>query len=109
MKKSFIWKSSPPKGVKIRKTKKPQEGHPLSGVVLLHVEGGGVETYNVKFNNLLVEELGKVMPMGLGEAHPAFLHVVEKYGMFEVRAEYLYDGVIVYLWVQDSLPEWCIK
>lgn len=45
--------------------------------------------------------------MGLGWAHPVYLRVEEKFGIYEIYAVYIDEDIEVGLWVQDGPPPWC--
>lgn len=96
------WKEPP--AIAIRSARKPVEGLPLSGIVLV-VENGIGYAY-VSFGMDVVERIGSKMPYGVGEAHPAYLRIVRKANGWDVFCEYLDKSKRVLLWRSEELPEW---
>ena len=88
----------------IRSANSPVEGFSLSGTVL--VSNQGVAFCYVTFDEAFVKRLGIRMPYGLGEAHPAYLRVINKQTHFDVLCEYVDKSKKVFLWYEDEMPVW---
>ena len=88
----------------IKHARKPQEGHNLSGVVL--VTEGGIGFCYIKFNKATVEILGRKMPYGIGPENLAYIKVVKMHGHYDVWCCYADKSKSIKLWKSDSPPDW---
>lgn len=101
-----VWNRSPK--LTIKRSTRPQEGLNLSGVVLLS-EGGQTSFAYVKFDNTVVERIGKHMPYGIGPEHPAYLHILWNGYEYEIKCRYVGNNGSRLLWRSESLPEFIGK
>jgi len=101
-----VWRACP-KAVRIKYAKSPRTSQSLSRVVLVtHPDCQDTVRY-IDFDRRTVDRISKVMPVGIGIAHPAYLRVVHFDYMFSVYCVYIDivpKGLL--LWEQPSEPEW---
>lgn len=97
------------KAYDIRQRRKPQEGAPLSGVVVIQTSTG-TGTVNVSFSDKLVQAVGKLLPQGVSFRDPAYLCLMEWGHGWRLLARYLAQpSVCVCIARYDSPPVWAIK
>lgn len=89
----------------IKPSLRPKKDNRLSGVVMVSDRAGTGYSY-IKFDDRVVEVLGAEMPMGVGEAHPAYIQVVQRATGYAVICRYVHETIGLTLWVQDELPAW---
>lgn len=88
----------------LKGSRKPQEGYSLGGVVLVTDEGNGY--CYIKFDQRLVDKLGRQMPYGIGPDNLAYLKVVKKYDHYDVLCCYVDKSKRIAMWKEDVLPSW---
>jgi hypothetical protein len=67
---------------------------------------GEVICYYIRFSEEVINQLGKVMPFGVGEAHPAYLSVRRVGDNYDVSCHYIDGNYRRVLWRQDTKPTW---
>lgn len=92
----------------IRRATKPQRHGLLSGVVRVCDEGRGVAY--VKFNEDLVDAVGKVLPYGVSPDSPAYLKAIRiGPNRWRVYAMYVTEEAGALLWEASDTPPWLTK
>lgn len=84
---------------------RPRKSRELSGVVLVALDGE-VRCAYIKFDDSVIDILGKIMPLGVGEAHPAYICITKLKGEYVIRCCYVHDRTSMVLWKQPELPTW---
>jgi len=85
--------------------RKPQTGYPVAGVVQV-IAGEESGVVYVKFQEALVDAVGRVLPYGVSDEQPCFLKVIKlPTGKWRVMAYYLGSRRGRILWEADR-PLW---
>ncbi len=93
----------------IRQRRKPQEGAPLSGVVVVQTSAGTGTVY-ISFSDKLVQAVGKLLPRGVSLHDPAYLCLMEWGKGWRLLARYLNQhSVCVCVAKYTAPPVWAIK
>lgn len=98
---------SEPKSVRIRKANKPQYNPCIGGSVAITCSGWRGKVY-IRYNEALVDYVGKHLPMGVCPEHPAFMKLVNVPGTDTWRFYALYPdkSALAFLWQYDTCPAW---
>ncbi len=92
------------KKLSIWPARNPQEGMPLSGVVLIYDNGIGY--CHIRFDKTVVSIVGRKMPYGIGREDLSYLKIVKMHNYYDVWCCYSNKSKSVKLWKSDHLPEW---
>lgn len=82
--------------------------HPLlSGIVHVY-EHTGVRLAKITFEECFVDAVGKALPQGVTQAHPAYLKILHMPGRktWRVFAMYFKQEKGVLLWESPTIPHW---
>jgi hypothetical protein len=94
-----------PQDIGLRKALKPQQDSALSGVVVIY-DGENHGYSYIRFPESAQKKLAKRMPMGIGSAEPAYIHVEHELDCYAVYCLYVYRKNGILLWREESLPKW---
>lgn len=94
----------------IRPARKPQEHALLAGTVYV-VEPQGKGYAYIRFDESLVEAVGRLLPTGLTQDNPAYLKVMfmPATRVWRVFAAYLRGTTMRILWETTEKPTWLAK
>jgi hypothetical protein len=97
----------------IRPSRSPKNHPAFSGVVLVSLFDGNRQISNIQFDERFLDRLGKYAPLGITDAHPSFLNVVQSvtnHARYRVVLRYVgLDKIIVCLWEQVGMPDFVGK
>ena len=98
-----VWREQP-RSVIISHARNPRDGVDLSGIAVVETVAGP-RLYFITFPDSTIKALGKVMPVGIGPEHQAYLRIVDNGIDYCIFCSYVHEQGIL-LWRQIDKPKW---